>query len=316
MKRYRIFGAVLSTVFLVSCQQSPQPSIGVKESTGKPRIALVMKSLANEFFKTMEDGAKAHQQKHASAYELIANGIKDETDIAAQNALVEQMIGNKVDAIVIAPADSKALISVCQKAIAAGIVVINIDNKFDAAILAEKNLKIPFVGPDNRKGAKLVGDYLARQLKAGDPVAIVEGIPTAFNAQQRKAGFEDAIKAANLQLVDSQSGKWEQESANKIVAAMVTSHADLKAILCANDNMALGAIAALRTAGKSEQIKVIGFDNISAAQQLLQDGKLVATVDQHADQLATFGIEYALEVMQKKAAPTDKETPVDLITKK
>ncbi len=316
MKRYRIFAVVLSAVFLMSCQHSAQQGAGEKGATSKPRIALVMKSLANEFFKTMEDGAKAHQQKHAGEYELIANGIKDETDIAAQNALVEQMIANKVDVIVIAPADSKALISVCQKAIAAGIVVINIDNKFDATILAEKNLKIPFVGPDNRKGAKLVGDYLAQQLKPGDPVAIVEGIPTAFNAQQRKAGFEDAIKAANLQLVDSQSGKWEQESANKIVAAMVTSHADLKAILCANDNMALGAIAALRTAGKSEQIKVIGFDNISAAQQLLQEGKLVATVDQHAAQLATFGIEYALEVLQKKSSPADKETPVELITKK
>jgi len=79
----------------------------------KPRIALIMKSLANEFFLTMEKGARAHQKAHAAEYELIANGIKDELDIGRQIDLVEQMIAQKVDAIVIAPADSKALIPVC-----------------------------------------------------------------------------------------------------------------------------------------------------------------------------------------------------------
>jgi ribose transport system substrate-binding protein len=112
-----------------------------------------MKSLANEFFKTMQDGATAHQQAHAAEYELIANGIKDELDVARQVEIVEQMIAQQIQAIVIAPADSKALVAVCQRAQAAGVVVINIDNKLDAAVLAERNLRIPFVGPDNRKGA-------------------------------------------------------------------------------------------------------------------------------------------------------------------
>ncbi len=99
---------------------------------GKPkRVALVMKSLANEFFKTMEEGARKHQQKDPTRYELISNGIKDERDVAAQVALVEQMIAQKVNALVIAPADSKALVPVCKKAKDAGIEVVNIDNKFD-----------------------------------------------------------------------------------------------------------------------------------------------------------------------------------------
>src|SRR5512136_2075262 len=69
----------------------------------KPRVALVMKSLANEFFLTMENGAKAHQQAHANDYDLLANGIKDELDVSRQIDLVEQMIAQRVDAIVIAP---------------------------------------------------------------------------------------------------------------------------------------------------------------------------------------------------------------------
>ncbi|MDZ7620658.1 MAG: substrate-binding domain-containing protein, partial [Patescibacteria group bacterium] len=74
--------------------------------SGKPRIALVMKSLANEFFSTMADGAKEHQQANADKYELIVNGIKDERDLARQVSLVEDMTAQGVQAIVIAPADS------------------------------------------------------------------------------------------------------------------------------------------------------------------------------------------------------------------
>ena len=112
----------------------------------------------------------------------------------------------------------------------------------------------------------------------------------------------------------SQSANWETEKANQIVAGMITEHPDLKGILCANDNMALGAVAALKAAGKDAQVKVVGFDNISAVHQLVKDGGIVATVDQHADQLAVYGIEYALETLKTKQTPADKETPVDLIT--
>ena len=63
----------------------------------------------------------------------------------------------------------------------AGIAVVNIDNRFDAAVLAERKIAIPFVGPDNRKGARLVGEAIARRLTRGDPIAILEGAPNAFN---------------------------------------------------------------------------------------------------------------------------------------
>jgi ribose transport system substrate-binding protein len=300
----------LPLLLLSACgPQTPEPAVGAK-----PRVALVMKSLANEFFLTMENGARAHHQKHAADYDLVANGIKDELDVAKQIDLVEQMIAQRVQAIVIAPADSKALVAVCKKAQDAGIVVVNIDNKLDDSVLAEKKAQIPFVGPDNRKGAKAVGDHLASRLKAGDEVAIIEGAPNAFNGVQRRLGFEDAMKAANLRIVASQSGYWETDKANQVAAAVLTEHPKLRALLCANDSMALGAVAALRAAKLSERVAVVGYDNISAIKQLLKEGRVLATADQHADQLAAFGIEYALQMLQSKSAPADRETPVDLIT--
>src|SRR6201999_3687009 len=116
-------------------------------------------------------------QKHNPAqFDLITNGIKDETDTANQIRIVEQMIVSKVDAIVLEPADSKALVPVVKKAVDAGIIVDNIDKRLDQDVLKSKDLNVPFVGPDNRKGARMVGDYLAKQLKSGDEVGILEGV--------------------------------------------------------------------------------------------------------------------------------------------
>ncbi len=284
------------------------------DEPGKPTIALVMKSLANEFFKTMQEGAQSHHQEHADAYELRTTGIKNEEDVAQQISLVETLMAQGIDALVIAPADSKALVPVCAKAHAAGIVVVNIDNKLDTEVLKSKGVNIPFVGPDNRAGARLVGEYLAKKLKKNDQVAIVEGVPNAFNAIQRKLGFEDAMKAAGMNIVSSQSGYWETAKASQVVSAIVTAKPELKAVLCANDSMALGAVAAIKAAGKAKDILIVGFDNIGAVQTLLKDGQVLATVDQHADQLAVFGIEYALEILARKTTPADKQTSVDLVT--
>lgn len=306
----------LSICMIAGCSKSTQTtSTSSASSKGKPRIALIMKSLANEFFKTMADGAQAHQKAHSSDYDLIVNGIKDEQDVNKQVELVEQMIAQQVDAIVIAPADSKALIAVCKKASDAGIIVVNIDNRFDAAALKDAGLKAPFVGPDNRKGAKLVGDVLGKTLKPGDGVAILEGAPNSFNGEQRKLGFQDAMKSAGMKIITSQTAYWETDKANALASSIITANPNLKALLCANDSMALGALTAVKEARKSGKIAVVGFDNISAAHSLIQDGSLLATADQHADQLAVYGIQYALDMLKTKTAPADKETPVDLVTK-
>jgi len=300
--------AFLALIVIVGCsKKEPTPN-----ETQKHQIALIMKSLANEFFKTMEDGAKAHHQEHSQLYELYCNGIKDEQDVNRQIEIVNQMIAKKVDAIVIAPADSRALIPVCRKAIAKGIVVINIDNKFDTDVLKQEGIQISFVGPNNRKGARLAGEYLAQHLGKTDKVAILEGRPGAFNGIQRKLGFEDAMVAAEVEVVTSQSAYWEQKNAYDVATQIYARYGEtLKAILCANDNMALGAVQAL----KDKNIHIVGFDNISAIQTLIKEDKVLCTVDQHAAEIAVNGIEYALEILKTGIKPDDQETEVNLIVK-
>ena len=311
-------GRVLAVAMLTAVAATASlPAISA-ESADKPKVALVMKSLANEFFRTMEDGAKAYQKENADKFELISNGIKDESDTSNQIRIVEQMIVSKVNALVIAPADSKALVPVIKKAVDAGITVVNIDNQLDPDVLKSKGISVPFVGPDNRKGAKLVGEYLARDLNTGDEVGIIEGVPTTTNAQQRTAGFKDAMEARQMKIVSVQSGDWEIAKGNAVAAQMLNAHPNLKALLAGNDSMALGAVSAVKAAGKTGQVKVVGYDNINAIKPMIADGRVLATADQYAARQAMFGIDVALKILKGEKVESVNGvivTDVTLITK-
>ncbi|MCR4538429.1 sugar ABC transporter substrate-binding protein [Pseudomonas sp. 18.1.10] len=312
-------GRLLAVAVLAAASSALPLSSAFADDAAKPKVGLVMKSLANEFFVTMTKGATDYHASHAADFDLVSNGIKNETDTAAQVAIVNQMIIAKVDAIVIAPADSKALVTVLKKASDAGIKVVNIDNRLDPGVLKSKSLDIPFVGPDNRKGSELVGNYLAKQLAAGDEVGIIEGVPTTTNAQQRTAGFKDAMDRAGMKIVSTQSGNWEIDQGQKVASAMLSEYPKITALLAGNDNMALGAVSAIRAAGKAGKVQVVGYDNIEAIKPMLQDGRVLATADQAAAQQAVFGIQNALKLVKgEKVDAKDGviETPVELVLKK
>ena len=249
-----------------------------------------------------------------ATFELIVNGIKDERDLSRQVGLVDEMIAQGVNAIVIAPADSKALVSACKRARDAGIIVVNIDNKLDDQVMVDQGIKVPFVGPDNRAGARKVGDFLAKRLKPGDEVVVLEGIRTAFNGQQRRLGFEDAMKAAGVTIVDSQTAQWEMDQANRIASAMLAEHPQIKAILCCNDSMALGALAAVKSAGRAGQ----GLDRRLRQHRgdpISHQGRL-RPGDRRPARRSARRLRHraGLKLLKHEDPPADTSTPVDLIT--
>jgi ribose transport system substrate-binding protein len=286
---------------------------GQAQQTKKPVIGLVMKSLANEFFKDMEEGAVKHAQERGDLT-LVPVGMHSETDIDTQISAIENFITQKVDAIVVAPADSRALVPPLARAIKAGIIVINIDVALDEAAKKQAGVDLAFVGPDNRAGAKMSGDVLAKALGTGGKVVIIEGNPGADNAQQRKRGFDESVKEGKLDLVDSRTAHWETEEANSVFSNILTAHPDVQGVMAANDSMALGVVKAIDASGKSGKIKVVGFDNIAAVQPLLKDGKLIATVDQFGSQMAANGIDYAMKALKGEKLEGWIKTPIKLVT--
>jgi len=297
--------------FLVACGKQEAKNAAPE----RPKIALIMKSMANEFFVTMAEAARQHQATHSQTYELIVNGIKNESDLAQQVALVDQMIAMGVKAIVICPADSKALVPALARAQRAGIHVVNIDNRLDDSVLKEMGISIPFIGPSNREGAKLVADYVLKDFSEKTPVVILEGIPSANNSIERRLGFEDAIAQSQHELLSVQSAAWDQTKAAELTSAILSQYPQTKVILAANDNMALGAASAVAMAKMDHAISIGGFDNISAVQPLIESGVIKATLDQQGDQFAIYGIEFALDMLAGKVGMVDRETAVNLITR-
>ncbi len=279
-----------------------------------PKVGLVMKSLANEFFQQMDAGAKAFADQNTDLFEFQTVGMKDERDFAAQVAAVENYITQQFDVIVIAPADSKAMVEPIKKALDAGIKVINIDVALDPGAMADAGIDLAFFGPDNRAGAKLAGDALGQALGEGGKVVILEGNPEADNANQRKAGFEDSVAEYGLDLLDSRTAHWETEEANQLMTNFLTQYPDIQGVMAANDSMALGVAKALDAAGKTGEIQFVGFDNIPGVRPLIADGAMLATVEQFGANMAVFGIEFGLRELAGETFCGWQKTPIDLVT--
>lgn len=303
MKLFKL-AAVAATGILLSA--------GIAGADDKPVVGLIMKSLANEFFQNMLQGAEAHAERRGD-YELRAVGMQNETDFESQINAVENFITQGVDAIVVAPADSKAMVRPLKKAMEAGIVVVNFDVALDADAKKQQGVELAFVGPDNRGGAKMAGDALGAALGAGGKVVIIEGNPGADNATQRRLGFEDAVAEHKLDLLDSRTAHWETEEANQVLSTMLTANPDIQGVMAANDSMAIGVVKALEAAGRTD-IKVVGFDAIPAVIPMIEDGRLLASVDQFGKEMAANSIDLALDVV--KGGPQLEgwvKTPIELV---
>ncbi len=315
-----VAGLAALALGLTACGGSDTTTAGGGSSSGgtsteKPKIGLVMKSLSNEFFKQMQAGAQAYADKNKDKFEFEAVGMKDERDFAAQVAAVDTFVTDGTDIIVVAPADSKAMVAPLKRAMDAGITVINIDVPLDPDAMKQAGVDLPFFGPDNTEGARLAGEALAKELGQGGKVIIIEGNPEADNAKQRKQGFEKAAAAGGLQVLASETAHWETEEANTLMTNLLNRHPDVQGVMAANDSMALGVVKALDAAGKSGQVKVVGFDNIPGVKPLLQQDKMLATVEQYGARMAVFGIEYGLRTRKGEKFQGWTKTPIKLIDK-
>lgn len=279
-----------------------------------PVVGLVMKSLEAEFFQEMKKGAIDYAEKRGDL-ELLPVGTENQTEIKKQILLIEEFINRKVDAIVVIPIDSKALVPPVVKAVKDGIEVVNIDIMLDEDMLKEHNIEMVFVGPDNETAAKAVGDVLAKELGKKGKVIIIEGVPAAMNAQQRKQGFLNSINEYGLNLLASGVANWETEQASSVFSDLLQQNPDVQGVMCANDAMAIGVLKVLEAAGKAGEVKVIGFDNDDSVGPLIEDGKMLATIDCFGSQMAAEGINYAMKALQGEKNKGWMKTKMQLITK-
>ncbi|MBF0226125.1 MAG: substrate-binding domain-containing protein [Desulfobacterales bacterium] len=300
-----VLSFVLSIQFLISFQ--------IANAGNEKKIALVMKALSNPFFSKMEEGAKLYAKQNNIPLEVF--GVERETDVERQIGIVENLISRNYGAIVIAPTDSKKLVPICKKALEKNIVVVNIDNPFHKETMDQLNVSIPFVGPDNKASAFLVGEYIKKKLAGKGNVIIIEGIRGVENGELRKQGFiEGVTQNSDVKIIASESANWHTDEALSLTVKLLKDNDSVDAIFCANDSMAIGALQAVEMGDKIGKILIAGYDNIDAVRYEMQSNRIQTTIEQHPELMGQYGVELAKNALKGKKMPDYVPVPVDLIT--
>lgn len=306
--KIKVLGAILIALGLPFSVQAAE----------KPHVCVVMKSLANEFWRTVEIGVRDYAKENQDKFTFEAVGLKNESDIDTQINAIEGYITKQCDVIAVAPANSVALIPSIKRAMNAGIVVVNFDVRLDKK--AAQQMGLPedflFVGPDNKLGAFEAGDYLAKNLPKNANVVIIEGNPGAENAIERKEGYMKAVNDNNLNLLASRTAHWETEEANTLMTNLLTRYPNIQGVMSANDSMVLGVVKAIEAAGKTGEIKVVGFDFIAPVKQLMKDDKVLASEDFFGKDLAVNAVKAGMKIYSGENLTGWVKTPVRLVTSK
>lgn len=293
-------GAVLA---LAGCDEGEN----VRPS-GRKSVALVIKTLDNPFFVEMAKAAPRAERQWPMTVRIEAPA--KETSVEQQIEMVESLLKQRVDAIVIAPADSVKLIPVLKQARDKGVVVVNIDNRLDQIISRDLGLVgVPYVGVDNVAGAYMAAQAIAAQVHGPAKAAVIEGIRNAANAQARKIGALKAFsERADITVVGSVSSDWLRDKAVAAMQKLLDDHPDLRLVFAANDVMALGVLDHLDRVGRQD-ILVAGYDALPEAVGRLGRG-LAATIDQQAEEQGFRGIAAAWTLLN--GGHVDNESLVDL----
>lgn len=201
---------------------------------------------------------------------------------AKQIADVDSMIAQKVDLIFLAPRSEKALAEAVLKAKAACIPVMLLDRDVDHSIAAPGKDYVTMIGSDFVEEGRKAAEWLAKTTNGKAVIIELEGTVGSSPAIDRKKGFDDEIaKHPDMKIVASQTGDFARDKGRQVAETLLQAHPDVTAIYAHNDEMAIGAIAALESAGKvpGKDVIVVSIDGIKDAAQAIVDGKLGATVE-------------------------------------
>jgi D-allose transport system substrate-binding protein len=285
--------------------------------------AIVLKTLANPFWVSMKDGIEKEAQKLGVTVDISA--APSESDLQAQLLLFEDALNKNYKGIAFAPISAVNLVQPAAKAYKKGIFLVNLDEKVDVASLQQAGGNVEaFITTDNVAVGQKGADFIVQQLGAGGgKVAIVEGKAGAASGEARKKGATQAFQSAkNIQLVASQPADWDRLRALDVATNVMQTNPDLKAFYCCNDTMALGVMQAVQNVGKAGKILVVGTDGTPEALQMIEAGRLTATVAQDPAKVGATGLDLLVEAAKSgKQIALDAEpkfTAIDsiLVTKK
>lgn len=273
----------------------PQPADGTT-------LGFVAKAYENEFWRAVKDGVEAQiAELNAAGVDVKADvrAAQGESDEQGQAAIMDDMVNKQYSAIIASPISDGNLVPPTEKAHGQGIPVINAIGGFSSAMDV-------YIGPKHYMSGELAAQWIAEKLGPdGGEVAVIMGLPKESAARGRTKGFGDWLEqnAPNVKLVDVQNADWDRTKAKDVMDTLLKKHPNLKAVYVNNDTMAMGALEAVKSAGKLGEVLVVGNDGTSEALKSVKDGELSATVNIYPDFGGKIAVDIALRALAGQELP-------------
>ena len=272
-------------------------------------LAWIPKSTNSTFWLAVKRGAE--KAGGELGYEILYVGVQDQTNIAGQVNLVHDMVVRRIDGILIAATDAKALAPAVEKAIEAGVPVITLDSGVDS------DAPYAYIATDNIGAARLAAETLAKLIggkgKVGD-IGITAGSQTG---REREDGFLAGIKAfPDIEVLPVQYSACDPAKSLNIATDLYTGNPDIAGFFGACDGGGTGAGQLVKQKGLKGKVHVVAFDSSPEELQLFKDGYIDALILQDPFQMGYRGV-YAMEKVLKgeKVVPKKVEIPAQVVTK-
>lgn len=294
----------LSVSLLAGCGSSSTSSTTTSASakpassnSSKPYIPVISKGFQHQFWQAVKQGA----EKAAKEYDvnITFEGPETEAQVDKQIEMLQAALDKKPTAIAFAALDSKASVSLLQKAKSANIPVIGFDSGVDS------DIPVTTAATDNKKAAALAADKMAEKIGDAGEVALVVHDQTSRTGVDRRDGFVDQMKAKhpNIKIVDIQYGGGDQLKSTDLAKAIIQGHPNLKGIFGANEGSAIGVVNAV-TELKNDKLVIIGYDSGKAQIDAIKSGKMAGAITQDPIGIGYWSVKAA--VMASKGEKVEK----------
>ena len=308
MKKLLILLSLTLLILTTGCgEQSAQKVDTTKTLTGggSNTMYIIVPPPTNPFFKTEMETAEAKAKELGYDVKVLIHN----DDVATQSDLFDEAINDKAAAIICDNASSNATVIPVKKAREANIPCFMIDRE-----ITEKDLAISQIVADNYQGAKGIAEVFVEAMgEAGNYVELL-GRPTDTNAYIRTSAFHEVIDAyPNMKMVAQQTAHWEQIEAIEVMERILQDHPDIKGLVCGNDTMAIGALTAIRNAGLTGKVTVIGLDGSDDAAEAIKAGQMLGTALQQAKVMAESAVEQADKYLKEGSTGHDEKQLIDCI---
>ena len=288
---------LISIIFIGSCTNQE------KNGTNKDskRIAVIISTLNNPWFVVL--GETAAEKARDLGYEATVFDSQNNTAKEAEH--FENVIAAGYHAILFNPTDADGSVSNVKRAKDAGIPTFCMDREINSLDAATTQIM-----SDNFSGCVDLGQYFVRQLNKKGTYVELLGLVGDNNTWNRSKGFHSVVdNFPEIKMVAQQSADFDRNKAMEVLESILQSNPDIDAVFCGNDAMAMGAYQALVGAGKSESVKVFGFDGAKDVVDAIRDGKIVATAMQSPKVMAQKAAEFADQYINGKR-DFEKKIPI------